>query len=32
MLLLAMISQRNIAPIVLFFDLTSSATYGWRES
>jgi P27 family predicted phage terminase small subunit len=25
-----MISQRKIAPIVLFFKLTSSATYGWR--
>jgi hypothetical protein len=26
------ISQRKIDPIVLFFDLTSSASYGWRES
>ena len=26
------LSQRKIDPIVLFFDLTSSATYGWRES
>ena len=31
MLLLARLSQRKIAPIVLFFDLTSGATYGWRE-
>jgi len=27
-----MISQRNIAPMVLFFKLTSSVTYGWRRS
>jgi hypothetical protein len=24
--------QRKIDPIVLFFNLTSGATYGWRES
>ena len=26
-----MISQPNIAPIMLFFELTSSTTYGWRQ-
>ena len=26
------LSQRNIDPIVLFFDLTCGATYGWRAS
>jgi hypothetical protein len=26
------ISQRKIDPIVLFFGLTSSTTYGWRQS
>jgi hypothetical protein len=26
------ISQRKIALIMLFFQLTSRATYGWRES
>ena len=26
------LSQRKIDPIVLFFDLTSRAGYGWRES
>jgi hypothetical protein len=26
------ISQRKIDPIVLFFELTSSATYGWPAS
>jgi hypothetical protein len=26
------ISQGKIDPIVLFFELTSSGTYGWRES
>jgi hypothetical protein len=25
------ISQKKIAPMVLFFKLTSRATYGWRE-
>ena len=31
MLLPTSISQRKIDPIVLFFDLTSRATYGWRD-
>jgi hypothetical protein len=26
------ISQMKIAMIMLFFELTSSVTYGWRES
>jgi hypothetical protein len=26
------ISQGKIDPIMLFFELTSSSTYGWRES
>jgi hypothetical protein len=25
------ISQRKIAALVLFFELTSSATYGWAK-
>ena len=25
------ISERKIDPVVLFFDLTSRASYGWRE-
>lgn len=28
----AMISQKNIAPLMLFFELTSGVTYGWREA
>ena len=32
MLLLDAISQRKIDPVVLFFDLTSRAGYGWRQS
>jgi hypothetical protein len=26
------ISQSKIAPAMLFFQLTSGATYGWRDS
>jgi hypothetical protein len=32
MLLLPAISQKKIDPIVLFSDLTSSTTYGWRRA
>jgi hypothetical protein len=27
-----MISQKKIDPVELFFGLTSSTTYGWRQS
>ena len=32
MLLRRAISERKIDPVVLFFDLTSHAGYGWRQS